>query len=119
MLYHKHVRKEVYIQCVCGKAHTRMFIHCFHRQDSNTHLHTHTVVSCIAEKHYQSLYIYTTGAIELSSSQSETSSDPLFLSSLICTDGDQSLLDDCYHDPLGLVVCDENYGLARAKCFGK
>ena len=59
------------------------------------------------------------GAIELSSSQSGASSGPLFLSSLHCTDEDQSLLDDCYHDPLGLAVCDENFGLARAKCFGK
>ena len=61
----------------------------------------------------------TVGAIELSSAQSEASSDPLFLSSLHCTEGDQSLLDDCYHDPLGLALCDENFGLARAKCFGE
>ena len=63
--------------------------------------------------------VLTIGAIELSSSQSEATSGPLFLSSLHCTEGDQSLLDDCYHDPLGLAVCDERFGLARAKCFGK
>ena len=43
---------------------------------------------------------------------------PLFLSSLDCSETDQSLLDDCSHDQLGLASCDDDYGLATAKCFG-
>ena len=115
-MYHKHVHEEVLYSMCMWQEHTRMFIHCSHRQDSNTHLHT--ILSCIAEN-ITNLSIYTTGAMELSSSPSEASSGPLFLSSLHCTEEDQSLLDDCYHDLLGLAVCDGNFGLARAKCFGK
>ena len=43
----------------------------------------------------------------------------MFLSSLHCTDEDHSLLDDCEHSQLGLAVCDEDSGLAGAKCLGK
>ena len=43
----------------------------------------------------------------------------MFLSSLHCTDEHYSLLDDCTHSQLGLAVCDEDSGLAGAKCFGK
>ena len=43
----------------------------------------------------------------------------MFLSSLHCTDEDHSLLDDCAHSQLGLAVCDEDSGLAGAKCLGK
>ena len=46
------------------------------------------------------------------------SSVPMFLSSLRCTDEDHSLLDDCAHSQLGLAVCDEDSGLAGAKCLG-
>ena len=43
----------------------------------------------------------------------------MFLSSLRCTDEDDSLLDDCAHYQLGLAICDEDFGLAGAKCLGK
>ena len=43
----------------------------------------------------------------------------MFLSSLHCTDVDHSLLDDCAHSQLGLAVCDEDSGLAGAKCLGE
>ena len=43
----------------------------------------------------------------------------MFLSSLHCTDEDHSLLDDCAHSQLGLEVCDEDSGLAGAKCLGE
>ena len=43
----------------------------------------------------------------------------MFLSSLHCTDEDHSLLDDCAHSQLGLAVCDEDSGLAGAKCLGR
>ena len=68
---------------------------------------------------FPTISIFNIGGTELPASQSEASSDPLFLSSLHCIEGDQSLLDDCYHDPLGLATCDETFGLARAKCFGE
>ena len=48
-----------------------------------------------------------------------SSSGPVFLSSLHCTDEDHSLLDDCAHSQLGLAVCDEDSGLAGAKCLGE
>ena len=43
---------------------------------------------------------------------------PLFLSSLYCSETDQSLLDDCSHDQLGLASCDDDFGLATVKCLG-
>ena len=43
---------------------------------------------------------------------------PIFLSSLDCMGTDKSLIDDCYHDQLGLASCDDNFGLAVVKCFG-
>ena len=43
----------------------------------------------------------------------------MFLSSLHCTDEDHSLLDDCAHSQLGLAVCDEDSGVAGAKCLGR
>ena len=46
-------------------------------------------------------------------------SAPLFLSSLDCSEGDESLLADCSHDILGLTSCDKTSGLAVARCFGK
>ena len=46
-------------------------------------------------------------------------SAPLFLSSIQCSEGDESLLADCSHDLLGLASCDETSGLAVARCFGK
>ena len=64
------------------------------------------------------VYLISTGATELSGSQFGTSSGPLFLSSLRCSDDHQSLLDDCTHTRLGLAACDDNSGLAGAKCFG-
>ena len=45
-------------------------------------------------------------------------SAPLFLSSLYCSEGDESLLADCSHDILGLASCEETSGLAVARCFG-
>ena len=65
------------------------------------------------------LYIFLPGATPLSGSQIGGSSGPVFLSSLHCTDEDHSLLDDCAHSQLGLAVCDEDSGLAGAKCLGK
>ena len=58
------------------------------------------------------------GASKVSPSQFETGSAPLFLSSLDCTDDDHSLLNDCIHDRLGQATCDDNSGLAVAKCYG-
>ena len=59
------------------------------------------------------------GPTPLFGSHLEASSVPVFLSSLRCTDEDHSLLDDCAHSQLGLAVCDEDSGLAGAKCFGE
>ena len=64
-------------------------------------------------------FLTNPGAIPLFSSEFEASSVPVFLSSLHCTDEDHSLLDDCAHSQLGLAVCDEDSGLAGAKCLGK
>ena len=64
-------------------------------------------------------FILLPGATPLFGYKSEASSVPVFLSSLHCTDEDHSLLDDCTHTQLGLAVCDENSGLAGAKCLGK
>ena len=61
---------------------------------------------------------FLSGATPLSGSQIVASSVPMFLSSLRCTDEDHSLLDDCAHSQLGLAVCDEDSGLAGAKCLG-
>ena len=47
-----------------------------------------------------------------------TTSGPLFLSSVDCHETDQSLLDDCDHETLGLASCDDDFGLAVVKCFG-
>ena len=58
------------------------------------------------------------GATPLFRSEFEASSVPVFLSSLHCTDEDHSLLDDCAHSQLGLAVCDEDSGVAGAKCLG-
>ena len=60
----------------------------------------------------------TTGAAELPAAQFDGDLGPLFLSSLHCTDDDQSLLEDCAHDRLGLASCDETSGLAVARCSG-
>ena len=57
-----------------------------------------------------------TGATEM---PARSVSAPLFLSSLHCSEGDESLLADCSHDLLGLASCDETSGLAVARCFGK
>ena len=43
-------------------------------------------------------------------------SAPLSLSSLHCSEGDESLLADCSHDLIGLAKCDEASGL---RCLGK
>ena len=48
----------------------------------------------------------------------EISSGPVFLSSLRCTEEDQSLLDDCVHTQLGLAECNLDYR-SGAKCHGK
>ena len=47
------------------------------------------------------------------------STSPLFLSSLQCSKGDKSLLDDCSHYQVGLASCDDTSGLAVTRCFGK
>ena len=47
-----------------------------------------------------------------------TSSVPLFLSSVDCSETDKSLLDDCDHETLGLASCDDGFGLAVVKCLG-
>jgi hypothetical protein len=57
------------------------------------------------------------GAAELDAVPQTSTTAPLFLSSLHCVQGDQSLLDDCSHDRLGLASCDEDDGLAVAECF--
>ena len=59
------------------------------------------------------------GATELDSTGLTKSTGPLFLSSLDCSETDQSLLDDCSHDQLGLASCDDDSGLATVKCFSK
>ena len=64
---------------------------------------------------FYGLCLITTGVAEL---QPSSDTGLVFLSSLHCDDSDKSLLDDCSYDPLGVVSCDANYGLARVKCFG-
>ena len=59
------------------------------------------------------------GAAELDTTDLTNSSGPLFLSSLHCSEGDESLLDDCSHDPLGLASCSDDFGLAVVKCLGE
>ena len=59
------------------------------------------------------------GATELPSAAVSDSTGPLFLSSLHCSEGDESLLDDCSHDRVGLASCDDTSGLAVGRCFGK
>ena len=65
------------------------------------------------------LSLIFTGATPQLGSHFGSSFGPLFLSSLHCTDEDHSLLDDCAHSQLGLAVCDEDSGLAGAKCLGE
>ena len=71
------------------------------------------------------LYIYLFFFYKLPGASSQVGqhigavSVPVFLSSLRCTDEDHSLLDNCAHSQLGLAVCDEDSGLAGAKCFGE
>ena len=48
----------------------------------------------------------------------DVSSSLVFLSSLRCTEKDQSLLEDCAHTQLGLAECSVTY-LAGAECLGK
>ena len=55
----------------------------------------------------------------MSASSISSVSAPLFLSSLHCSEGDESLLADCSHDQIGLASCDETSGLAVARCFGE
>ena len=62
---------------------------------------------------------FLSGATELESASLTTSTGPLFLSSLDCSETDQSLLDDCSHNQLGLASCDDDFGLATVKCFSK
>ena len=62
--------------------------------------------------------MFPSGAIKLEST-GLTDIFPLFLSSLDCSERDQSLLDDCSHDQLGLASCDDSFGLATVKCFSK
>ena len=59
-----------------------------------------------------------TGASEHQAAAITTSSGPLLLSSLECTETDTSLLHDCTQDALGLATCDDDSGLAVVKCFG-
>ena len=63
--------------------------------------------------------LFLSGATPFLGSQMGTSAVPVFVSSLHCTDEEHSLLDDCAHSQLGLAVCDEDSGLAGAKCLGK
>ena len=66
-------------------------------------------------------YVFTfsfSGATVEESTGIDTSSGPLFLSSVDCSETDQSLLDDCDHETLGLASCDVDFGLAVVKCFG-
>ena len=63
------------------------------------------------------MYLFS-GALEIEPEGFTTSTGPLFLSSLDCSETDQSLLDDCSHDQLGLASCDDAFGLANVKCFG-
>ena len=57
--------------------------------------------------------------MRLAASLLSANSGPLFISSLDCSDGDRSLINDCSHDQLGLGSCDTDDGLAAAKCFGE
>ena len=59
------------------------------------------------------------GATELPSAALSDRTGPLFLSSLHCSEGDESLLDDCSHDLVGLASCEDTSGLAVARCFGE
>ena len=59
------------------------------------------------------------GATELPSAALSDRTSPLFLSSLHCSEGDESLLDDCSHDRVGLASCEDTSGLAVARCFGE
>ena len=66
-------------------------------------------------------YVFTisfSGATVEESTDIATSSGPLFLSSVDCSETDQSLLDDCDHETLGLASCDDGFGLAVVKCLG-
>ena len=66
-------------------------------------------------------YVFTfsfSGATVEESTDIATSSGPLFLSSVDCSETDQSLLDDCDHETLGLSSCDVDFGLAVVKCLG-
>ena len=66
-------------------------------------------------------YVFTfsfSGATVEESTDIDTSSGPLFLSSVDCSETDQSLLDECDHETLGLASCDVDFGLAVVKCFG-
>ena len=59
------------------------------------------------------------GAVHIpDSSVFGTTSSPVFLSELVCSDNAHSLLYDCAHFQLGLATCNENFGYAAAKCFG-
>ena len=68
---------------------------------------------------YDKYFILIIGATEMPASSISNMSAPLFLSSIQCSEGDESLLADCSHDLLGLASCDETSGLAVARCFGK
>ena len=59
------------------------------------------------------------GATELEAAIFSPSLGPVLLSSLYCRESDISLLDDCYHDQLGLGLCSDEYGPAVVKCFGE
>ena len=59
------------------------------------------------------------GATELEAASFSPSLGPVFLSSLHCRESDISLLEDCYHDQLGLGLCGDEYGPAVVKCFGE
>ena len=61
---------------------------------------------------------YFSGATVEESTGIATGSGPLFLSSVDCSETDQSLLDECDHETLGLASCDVDFGLAVVKCFG-
>ena len=71
-------------------------------------------------KYFQIFFkqVFSTGASKLVPTLFSKRTGPLFLSSLDCSETDQSLLDDCSHDQLGLASCDDDFGLATVKCFG-
>ena len=48
-----------------------------------------------------------TGTTAMPATSISSVSAPLFLSSLHCSEGDESLLADCSHDLIGLAKCDE------------